>query len=122
MTDVALHAPLQRRTAWPMLIWIVLIAGTVAIALHPDVVAWAGNYPKAWIVPAGMKMTSPFATGRHCTKSTIEPSLIAARNSWGVTLYFKPTPIFASGFADMMYHASLLPFGMPIARANVSSG
>jgi hypothetical protein len=31
-------------------------------------------------------------------------------------------PIFASGFAEMMYQASLLPFDIPIARANVSSG
>ena len=73
--------------------------------------------PKAWMVPAGMKMTSPFATGRQCISSTIEPFLIDARNSCGVTRCFSPTPIFASGSADTMYHASLLPFGIPIARA-----
>src|SRR4029077_4258721 len=31
-------------------------------------------------------------------------------------------PICAPGFAEMMYQASLLPFGNPIARAKVSSG
>ena len=48
--------------------------------------------------------------------------MIDARNSCGVTRRFRPTPICAPGSAERMYHASLLPFGIPIARANVSSG
>ena len=58
MTEVALYAPLQRRTAWPTLIWIALIAGTVAIALHPDVAGWAANYPKSWILPLAKEITA----------------------------------------------------------------
>ena len=48
--------------------------------------------------------------------------MIDARNSCGVIRRFRPTPICAPGSAEMMYHASLLPFAIPIARANVSSG
>ena len=43
MTDVALYLPQQRRSIWPALVWAALIAGTVAIALHPQVANWAAN-------------------------------------------------------------------------------
>ena len=76
----------------------------------------------AWIVPAGTKMMSPFATERHCVRPAIEPSLIAARNASGVRCRFSPSATRAPGAAARMYQASVLPFGKPIERANSSSG
>ena len=58
MTDLALHAPPQRRSVWPAFIWAALLAGTVAIALHPEVAGWAANYPKGWVVPLAQEITA----------------------------------------------------------------
>ncbi len=59
MTDLALHRPHeQRAAAWPVLIWIVLIAGTVAIALYPQYASWAANYPKGWVLPLAREITA----------------------------------------------------------------
>jgi glycine betaine/proline transport system permease protein len=58
VTDLALHAPPQRRSIWPALIWVALLAGTVAIALHPEVASWAANYPKGWVLPLAKEITA----------------------------------------------------------------
>jgi glycine betaine/proline transport system permease protein len=58
VTDLALHAPPQRRSVWPALIWAALLAGTVAIALHPEVASWAANYPKGWVLPLAKEITA----------------------------------------------------------------
>ncbi|HJR21092.1 MAG TPA: ABC transporter permease subunit, partial [Dongiaceae bacterium] len=58
MTDVALHLPQQRRSIWPALVWALLLAGTVAIALHPQVASWAANYPKGWVLPLAKEITA----------------------------------------------------------------
>ena len=58
MTDLALHAPRQRSAAWPVLLWIVLIGGTVAIALYPQYASWAANYPKGWVLPLAREITA----------------------------------------------------------------
>ena len=58
MTDIALHAPPQRRSIWPPIIWAALLAGTVAIALHPEVASWAANYPKGWVLPLAKEITA----------------------------------------------------------------
>jgi hypothetical protein len=51
VTDLALPALTQRRSIWPAFIWAALLAGTVAIALHPGVASWVANYPKGWVLP-----------------------------------------------------------------------
>jgi glycine betaine/proline transport system permease protein len=58
VTDVALHAPAQRRSIWPTLVWAVLLTGTVALALHPEVASWAANYPKGWVLPLAKEITA----------------------------------------------------------------
>jgi glycine betaine/proline transport system permease protein len=58
VTDIALHVPTQRRTIWPAFIWAALLAGTVAIALHPEVASWAANYPKGWVLPLAKEITA----------------------------------------------------------------
>ena len=58
MTDVALYLPQQRRSIWPALVWAALIAGTVAVALHPQVASWAANYPKGWVLPLAKEITA----------------------------------------------------------------
>ena len=45
-----------------------------------------------------------------------------ARNSCGVRCRFNPSATSRARLAARMYQASVLPFGMPIARANASSG
>jgi len=71
---------------------------------------------------AGTRTMSPLATGRHCVRLAIEPSLIDPRNSCDVRCRFNPTATRASGVAERMYQASVLPFGSPIDRAKASSG
>ena len=58
MTDIALHAPPRSRSVWPALVWAVLIAGTVAIAFHPQVAGWAANYPMGWVLPLAREITA----------------------------------------------------------------
>jgi glycine betaine/proline transport system permease protein len=58
VTDVALYLPPQRRSIWPALIWALLLAGTVAIALHPQMASWAANYPKGWVLPLAKEITA----------------------------------------------------------------
>ena len=57
MTDLALRdAP--GRTAWPPIVWAVLLTGTVALGLQHQLLPWAADYPKPWILPLAREITA----------------------------------------------------------------
>jgi glycine betaine/proline transport system permease protein len=57
VTDLALRdAP--GRTVWPPIVWAVLLAGTVALGLQHQLLPWAADYPKPWILPLAREITA----------------------------------------------------------------
>ncbi|HEX6118933.1 MAG TPA: ABC transporter permease subunit [Dongiaceae bacterium] len=60
MTDTALATAPQQRTAWPALIWLVLLGGTVALGMQHGLAPWAADYPKSLVVPLAKEITGLF--------------------------------------------------------------
>jgi glycine betaine/proline transport system permease protein len=57
MTDLALGAP-PRQSGWAALIWLPLLAGTIALGMHHDYAPWAADYPKGWVLPLAKEITA----------------------------------------------------------------
>jgi glycine betaine/proline transport system permease protein len=57
MTDLALReAP--GRMVWPPIIWAALLIGTVALGMQHQLLPWAAEYPKPWILPLAREITA----------------------------------------------------------------
>jgi len=57
VTDLALRdAP--GRTVWPPIVWAVLLIGTVALGMQHQLLPWAAEYPKPWILPLAREITA----------------------------------------------------------------
>lgn len=58
MTDVVLGAAPAQRPVWPMLVWAALLLGTLALGMSHQVLPWAADYPKSWVLPLGREITA----------------------------------------------------------------
>ncbi|WP_119300074.1 ABC transporter permease [Dongia deserti] len=57
MTDIALGSA-PRRTIGPTMIWAVLLLGTLAVGMQHQLVPWAADFPKAWVLPLAREITA----------------------------------------------------------------
>jgi glycine betaine/proline transport system permease protein len=57
VTDLALGST-QRRTAWPAILWAVLLFGTLALGMNHQLLSWAAEYPKSWVLPLAREITA----------------------------------------------------------------
>jgi glycine betaine/proline transport system permease protein len=57
VTDVALGTA-PRRTAWPVILWAVLLLGTLALGMNHQLLSWAAEYPKSWVLPLAQEITA----------------------------------------------------------------
>lgn len=57
MTDVALGTA-PRRTIGPVMIWAVLLLGTIALGTNHHLLSWAADYPKSWVLPLAREITA----------------------------------------------------------------
>lgn len=58
MTDLAIGAAPPRRTVWPTILWIALLAGTVALGMQHQLLPLAADYPKPWVLPLAREITA----------------------------------------------------------------
>ena len=59
MTDIALGTA-PRHTGWPVLLWAVLLLGTLALGMQHQLLPWAADYPKPWVLPLAREITALF--------------------------------------------------------------
>ena len=59
MTDIALGTA-PRQTGWPALLWAVLLLGTLALGMQHQLLPWAADYPKPWVLPLAREITALF--------------------------------------------------------------
>ncbi|MGH6894631.1 MAG: ABC transporter permease [Dongiaceae bacterium] len=57
MTDLA-HGAAPRRVAWPTIVWAALLLGTLALGMQHELVPWAADYPKPWVLPLAREITA----------------------------------------------------------------
>ncbi|MEZ5833285.1 MAG: ABC transporter permease subunit [Dongiaceae bacterium] len=58
MTDLALRDAPRRAVVWPTMLWAVLLVGAVALGLQHQLLPWAADYPKPWILPLAREITA----------------------------------------------------------------
>jgi glycine betaine/proline transport system permease protein len=57
VTDLALGAP-RRSSPWPAILWALLLLGTLALGLNHQLLSWAADYPKSWVLPLAREITA----------------------------------------------------------------
>ena len=58
MTDIALDAAPPRRAIWPAILWLALLTGTIALGMQHQILPWAADYPKSWVLPLAREITA----------------------------------------------------------------
>ena len=58
MTDIALRTGPPRRAIWPVILWAALLAGTIALGMQHQLLPWAADYPKPWVLPLAQEITA----------------------------------------------------------------
>ena len=58
MTDIALRTGPPRRAIWPVILWAALLTGTIALGMQHQLLPWAADYPKPWVLPLAQEITA----------------------------------------------------------------
>ena len=58
MTDIALRTGPPRRAIWPVILWAALLTGTFALGMQHQLLPWAADYPKPWVLPLAQEITA----------------------------------------------------------------
>ena len=58
MTDIALGTTPPRRAIWPVILWAALLTGTIALGMQHQLLPWAADYPKPWVLPLAQEITA----------------------------------------------------------------
>jgi glycine betaine/proline transport system permease protein len=58
VTDIALRTGPPRRAIWPVILWAALLTGTIALGMQHQLLPWAADYPKPWVLPLAQEITA----------------------------------------------------------------